>query len=58
MFFLFPLDGTVALKTYEPNFHGYINSWVDRFPDVAINNVLEEIWDQDKIYYPSLIGQK
>jgi len=47
----------VALKTYEPNFQGYIKSWVDRFPNVAIDNVLEEIWEQDKVYYPSLIGQ-
>lgn len=48
---------TAALKTYEPNFVGYIQSCVDRFPDVAVNNVLEEIWEHDKVYYPGLIGQ-
>ncbi|XP_037050645.1 dipeptidyl peptidase 3 isoform X2 [Bradysia coprophila] len=49
---------SVALQTYEPNFNGYIKSWVDRFPDVAVNDLLEEIWEHDKVYYPDLIGQK
>jgi len=48
---------TAALKTYEPNFEGYIKSWTERFPDATINNVLEEIWDHDKVYYPTLIDQ-
>lgn len=50
------LDGkTVVLKTYEPTHAGFIRSWTERFPDTTVDQLLETIWEQDKVHYPKLI---
>lgn len=42
----------VELKTYEPNFDGFITSWRERFNDgVEINKILERIYDADKHHF-------
>lgn len=52
------IDGKqVSLKTYEPTHAGFIKSWTDRFPETTVDNLLEEIWVQDKAYYPKLIAE-
>ncbi|XP_058462380.1 dipeptidyl peptidase 3-like [Malaya genurostris] len=47
-------DGTVQLKTYESTFQGYIQSWIDRFPKSNIDEVLERMYEGDKIYFQEL----
>ncbi|KFB44745.1 AGAP004394-PA-like protein [Anopheles sinensis] len=47
-------SGNVKLKTYEANFSGYIQSWVERFTDVKVDEVLERIYEADKHYYEGL----
>ncbi|XP_058056233.1 dipeptidyl peptidase 3 [Anopheles bellator] len=49
-----PNTGNVGLKTYDANFAGYIRSWVDRFPDATIDDVLERIHESDKHYFEGL----
>lgn len=52
------IDGKqVTLKTYEPTHSGFIKSWTDRFPETTVDNLLEAIWEQDKVYYPKLIAE-
>uniref|UniRef100_A0A182W368 Dipeptidyl peptidase 3 n=1 Tax=Anopheles minimus TaxID=112268 RepID=A0A182W368_9DIPT len=46
--------GKVVLKTYEANFAGYIQSWVERFPETKIDEVLERIHAADKHYFEGL----
>uniref|UniRef100_A0A182SM57 Dipeptidyl peptidase 3 n=1 Tax=Anopheles maculatus TaxID=74869 RepID=A0A182SM57_9DIPT len=46
--------GKVVLKTYEANFAGYIQSWVERFPDANIDEVLERIHATNKHYFEGL----
>ncbi|XP_076233731.1 dipeptidyl peptidase 3 [Calliopsis andreniformis] len=45
-------DNEVQLKNYEPNFAGFIQSWMERFPSVNISETLIELWEKDKQYFP------
>uniref|UniRef100_A0A182NCT3 Dipeptidyl peptidase 3 n=1 Tax=Anopheles dirus TaxID=7168 RepID=A0A182NCT3_9DIPT len=47
-------EGKVVLKTYEANFAGYIQSWVERFPDAKVDEALERIHAADKHYFEGL----
>ncbi|CAL1276519.1 unnamed protein product [Larinioides sclopetarius] len=38
----------VNLKTYEPSAEGMIQSWVDRFQEESVDDILEELWAKDK----------
>lgn len=47
---------SVAFKSYESTHEGFLQSWVERFSNSHdIYQILEEIWEHDKVYYPSLI---
>lgn len=53
--YFFP-DDDVILKSYESTFTGYLQSWLDRFPkDDILDDVLEEIWENDKKYFADLL---
>lgn len=45
-------ESNVQLKSYEPNFAGLIQSWVERFPSANISKTLVELWEKDKEHFP------
>lgn len=48
--FILSLDN-VELKSYEPNFNGFLQSWIDRFPDTNIDDILERCYESNKKYF-------
>lgn len=47
---------TVAIRTYEPTFEGYIQSAVDRFQsNEEVCDILEAFWEENKKHFPSSV---
>jgi dipeptidyl-peptidase-3 len=45
-------DGNVQLKTYEPNFDGFIDSWRERFDNPQeMREIMEKLWVKDKSHF-------
>ncbi|XP_046401911.1 dipeptidyl peptidase 3 isoform X2 [Ischnura elegans] len=43
----------VELKNYDSSQEGFIQSWVERFPDTSMDAVLEDIYDKNIAYFKS-----
>ncbi|GFU03940.1 dipeptidyl peptidase 3 [Nephila pilipes] len=44
-------DGVVKLKTYASNSEGLIESWMDRYPGINLDVILEELWEKDRTFF-------
>ncbi|XP_054707334.1 dipeptidyl peptidase 3-like [Uloborus diversus] len=44
-------DGKVHLKNYDSTLEGMIQSWVDRFQELDVTSILEEMWEKDKPHF-------
>ncbi|KAG8186077.1 hypothetical protein JTE90_027071 [Oedothorax gibbosus] len=44
-------DGKVKIKSYDSTPEGMVQSWVDRFQDTSVDDILEELWEKDKQYF-------
>ncbi|RLU16899.1 hypothetical protein DMN91_010968 [Ooceraea biroi] len=42
----------VVLKNYESSFTGFIQSWIERFPNLDISQTLIALWNKDKKHFP------
>ncbi|GFU18704.1 dipeptidyl peptidase 3 [Nephila pilipes] len=49
--FLDDSKNSVELKNYEATAGGMIDSWIDRFQDDTVDEILEELWAKDKSYF-------
>ncbi|XP_055953137.1 dipeptidyl peptidase 3-like [Argiope bruennichi] len=47
----FEEDGKINLKNYEPSAEGMIQSWVERFQEENVDDILEELWAKDKNHF-------
>lgn len=41
----------VVMKNYEPTFSGFIQSWLERFPNASVSETLIQLWEKDKKYF-------
>lgn len=46
-------SNNVVLKNYESSFTGLIQSWIERFPNLDISQILIELWNKDKHHFVS-----
>jgi dipeptidyl-peptidase-3 len=46
-------DGNVQLKEYEASHEGLIQSWLERFSGDRVDEILQELWAKDRLYYGS-----
>ncbi|XP_054717217.1 dipeptidyl peptidase 3-like [Uloborus diversus] len=44
-------NGEVLLKSYEPTHEDMIQSWIDRFREVDVTSLLEELWEKDRPHF-------
>lgn len=50
--FISDLDSNqVILKNYESSPTGFIQSWIERFPNLDASRILVELWNKDKHYF-------
>ncbi|KAJ0180024.1 hypothetical protein K1T71_004615 [Dendrolimus kikuchii] len=47
-------DDDVELRRYPANAEGMVASWVERFPDTKVDDVLEQLADHDSRYFKEL----
>ncbi|RVE52815.1 hypothetical protein evm_002472 [Chilo suppressalis] len=47
-------DDTVELKRYPASAEGMVASWVDRFPDATVDDILEQLAEADAKYFQDL----
>ena len=47
---MFILESDVTLKTYESNFEGLIQSFMDRY-NVDVIDELTSLWEKDKMHF-------
>ena len=46
-------SNNVVLKNYESSFTGFIQSWIERFPNLDTSQTLIELWNKDKHHFAS-----
>ncbi|XP_029169533.1 dipeptidyl peptidase 3 isoform X2 [Nylanderia fulva] len=46
-------SNNVVLKNYESSFTGFIQSWIERFPNLDTSETLIELWNKDKHHFVS-----
>lgn len=44
-------DGKVHLVSYESSPEGLVQSLIDRYQDENVDDILEEIWEKDKLHF-------
>lgn len=47
----YAMDNKVILKNYEASAEGLIQSYIDRYRDEKIGEILEKLWDKDKVHF-------
>jgi dipeptidyl-peptidase-3 len=46
-------SNNVVLKNYESSFTGFIQSWIERFPNLDTSQTLIDLWNKDKHHFAS-----
>lgn len=50
----FTIDKEVELKRYPASAQGMVSSWVERFPDTNVDDLLEQLADAQAKYFEDL----